>query len=87
MGITEVNARVKLNRTKEKLQQIIKTTVMNFDKLQEQWKSEPQNIPETPKELDKIKEAHNPIDKVRSNMKKELIVQSVLIIAVAFFLF
>ena len=57
---------------------------MNFDKLQEQWKSEPQNIPETPKELDKIKEAHNPIDKVRSNMKKELIVQSVLIIAVAF---
>ncbi|MCT3810684.1 hypothetical protein CMU40_16410 [Elizabethkingia anophelis] len=60
---------------------------MNFDKLQEQWKSEPQNIPEIPKELDKIKEAHNPIDKVRSNMKKELIVQSVLIIAVAFFPF
>ncbi len=60
---------------------------MNFDKLQEQWKSEPQNIPEIPKELDKIKEVHNPIDKVRSNMKKELIVQSVLIIAVAFFPF
>lgn len=28
---------------------------MNFDKLQEQWKSEPQNIPEIPKELDKNK--------------------------------
>lgn len=30
MGITEVNARVKLNRTKEKLQQIIKNYGYEF---------------------------------------------------------
>ena len=53
---------------------------MNFDKLQEQWKSEPAEYSEIPKELDKIKEAHNPIDKVRSNMKKELIVQLCLLL-------
>ncbi|MDE5492668.1 hypothetical protein [Elizabethkingia meningoseptica] len=60
---------------------------MNFDQLQEQWNKEPQDIPKLPKQLDKIKEAHNPIDKVRSNMKKELIMQSVLVIAAAFFPF
>ncbi|UZJ63536.1 sigma-70 region 4 domain-containing protein [Sphingobacterium sp. KU25419] len=30
LGISEVNARVKLNRTKEKLQQIIKTQGYEF---------------------------------------------------------
>ena len=60
---------------------------MNFDQLQEQWNKEPQNIPEFPEKLDKIKEARNPIDKVRSNMKKELIVQSVLVVLIAFFPF
>ncbi|WP_407483734.1 hypothetical protein [Elizabethkingia meningoseptica] len=60
---------------------------MNFDQLQEQWNKEPQNIPEFPEKLDKIKEARNPIDKVRSNMKKDLIVQSVLVVLIAFFPF
>ena len=41
---------------------------MNFDKLQEQWNQENNEV-SLPQNLDKIKEAHNPIDKVRRNMK------------------
>lgn len=56
---------------------------MNFDKLQEQWNQENNEV-SLPQNLDKIKEAHNPIDKVRRNMKFDLISQAVLTILIGF---
>jgi len=56
---------------------------MNFDKLQEQWNQENNEV-SLPQNLDKIKEAHNPIDKVRRNMKFDLISQAVLTVLIGF---
>lgn len=56
---------------------------MNFDKLQEQWNRESNEV-SLPQNLDKIKEAHNPIDKVRRNMKFDLISQAVLTVLIGF---
>ena len=56
---------------------------MNFDKLQEQWNQENNEV-SLPQNLDKIKEAHNPIDKVRRNMKFDLISQAVLTVFIGF---
>lgn len=56
---------------------------MNFDKLQEQWNQENNEV-SLPQNLDKIKEAHNPIDKVRKNMKFDLISQAVLTVLIGF---
>lgn len=56
---------------------------MNFDKLQEQWNKENNEV-SLPQNLDKIKEAHNPIDKVRRNMKFDLISQAVLTVLIGF---
>lgn len=56
---------------------------MNFDKLQEQWIQENNEV-SLPQNLDKIKEAHNPIDKVRRNMKFDLISQAVLTVLIGF---
>ncbi len=56
---------------------------MNFDKLQEQWNQENNEV-SLPQNLDKIKEAHNPIDKVRRNMKFDLISQAVLTVLFGF---
>ena len=56
---------------------------MNFDKLQEQWNQESNEV-SLPQNLDKIKEAHNPIDKVRRNMKFDLISQAVLTVLIGF---
>lgn len=56
---------------------------MNFDKLQEQWNQENNEV-SLPQNLDKIKEAHNPIDKVRRNMKFDLISQAILTVLIGF---
>ena len=56
---------------------------MNFDKLQEKWNQENNEV-SLPQNLDKIKEAHNPIDKVRRNMKFDLISQAVLTVLIGF---
>ena len=56
---------------------------MNFDELQEQWNQENNEV-SLPQNLDKIKEAHNPIDKVRRNMKFDLISQAVLTVFIGF---
>ena len=56
---------------------------MNFDKLQEEWNQENNEV-SLPQNLDKIKEAHNPIDKVRRNMKFDLISQAVLTVLIGF---
>ena len=56
---------------------------MNFDELQEQWNQENNEV-SLPQNLDKIKEAHNPIDKVRRNMKFDLISQAVLTVLIGF---
>ena len=56
---------------------------MNFDKLQQQWNQENNEV-SLPQNLDKIKEAHNPIDKVRRNMKFDLISQAVLTVLIGF---
>ena len=56
---------------------------MNFDKLQEQWNQENNEV-SLPQNLDKIKEAHNPIDKVRRDMKFDLISQAVLTVLIGF---
>ena len=56
---------------------------MNFDKFQEQWNQENNEV-SLPQNLDKIKEAHNPIDKVRRNMKFDLISQAVLTVLIGF---
>lgn len=56
---------------------------MNFDKLQEQWNQENNEV-SLPQNLDKIKEAHNPIEKVRRNMKFDLISQAVLTVLIGF---
>ena len=56
---------------------------MNFEKLQEQWNQENNEV-SLPQNLDKIKEAHNPIDKVRRNMKFDLISQAVLTVLIGF---
>lgn len=56
---------------------------MNFDKLQEQWNQENNEV-SLPQNLDKIKEAHNPIDKVRRNMRFDLISQAVLTVFIGF---
>lgn len=56
---------------------------MNFDKLQEQWNQENNEV-SLPLNLDKIKEAHNPIDKVRRNMKFDLISQAILTVLIGF---
>lgn len=56
---------------------------MNFDKLKEQWNQESNEV-SLPQNLDKIKEAHNPIDKVRRNMKFDLISQAILTVLIGF---
>ena len=86
LGLSEGNARVKLNRTKEKIQQIIKNQVMNFDQLKEQWNKEDSDvhIPDTIKQL---KESKHPIEKIQKNMKKEFPMQILAIILIAFFPF
>ncbi|WDT67252.1 hypothetical protein [Cloacibacterium sp. TD35] len=56
---------------------------MNFDKLKEQWNQESNEV-SLPQNLDKIKEAHNPIDRVRKNMKFDLISQAVLTVLIGF---
>lgn len=48
---------------------------MNFDQLKNEWKAEQSENSEISATMLKIKEAHTPIDKIRKQMKHELIVQ------------
>lgn len=57
---------------------------MNLDELQKAWgkegsDSEPLNLV-----LEKLKKAHQPLDRIRSNMRKELIYQSIAILIMGF---
>ncbi len=57
---------------------------MNFDKLQEQWNNSNDGNIQLPTKLDKIKEAHTPIDEVRKNMRKEFFTQAICLIILGF---
>lgn len=57
---------------------------MNFDKLQEQWNNSNESNIQLPTKLDKIKEAHTPIDEVRKNMRTEFLTQAVCLIIMGF---
>lgn len=57
---------------------------MNFNELQKQWNDEPTNKITVPTEIDTLRKAQTPIDKVRKKMKMDFITQIVLLIAIAF---
>lgn len=44
---------------------------MNFDDLQQQWKDEPSDNVQIPKEIDVLRKAQTPIDAVRKKMKTD----------------
>lgn len=57
---------------------------MNLDELQEAWKQEGKDSDPLHTELDKLKQVNQPLDRIRFNMKKELIVQSFAIVLMGF---
>lgn len=57
---------------------------MNFDKLQEQWNNSNDSKIALPSEENLLKEAHTPIDEVRKNMRRELMVQTAALILLGF---
>ncbi len=84
LGISEGNARVKLNRAKEKLKEIIKNKDMDFNDIQSAWKNEkPENVI-LPTNLEKLKSANMPLDKIKKNLKNEFIYQIISIVFIGF---
>ncbi|KYP14148.1 hypothetical protein [Flavihumibacter sp. CACIAM 22H1] len=57
---------------------------MNLEELQEAWKKEGEGSQPLKTSLETLKRAHQPIDKIRFNMKKELFFQSFAIILMGF---
>ncbi|WP_290797199.1 hypothetical protein [Flavihumibacter sp. UBA7668] len=57
---------------------------MNLDELQEAWKQEGKDSDSLNPTLEKLKQVNQPLDKIRFNMKKELIFQSLAIVLMGF---
>lgn len=53
---------------------------MNLDELQQAWKREGEDGTPLRANLEKLKQAHQPIDKIKRNMRKELIYQCLAIL-------
>ncbi len=58
---------------------------MDFNNLQSVWDNDQNDKVEIPNQLDKIKSANMPIESVRRNMKKDLIVQVITLLAIGVF--
>jgi amino acid transporter len=57
---------------------------MNLDELQKAWGKEGSDSEPLKLVLEKLKKAHQPLDRIRSNMRKELIYQSIAILIMGF---
>lgn len=57
---------------------------MDFNDIQNAWNSEKTDNVVLPDNLEKIKSANTPLDKIRKNLKNELIMQSVAVVLMAF---
>jgi hypothetical protein len=57
---------------------------MNFNELQQQWNNEPTDKILVPRNIDTLRQAQTPIDKVRKKMKTDFFMQGALLIVVAF---
>jgi hypothetical protein len=57
---------------------------MNFNELQQQWNNEPTDRIQIPNNIDTLKEAQTPIDKVRKKMKADFFMQAFILLATGF---
>lgn len=57
---------------------------MNFNDLQQQWNNEPTEGIHVPQNIDALKEAQTPIDRVRKKMKTDFFIQAVLLVLTGF---
>jgi hypothetical protein len=57
---------------------------MNFDDLQQQWKDEPSDNVQIPTEIDVLRKAITPIDKLRKKMKRDFIILYIVLFGVGF---
>jgi len=57
---------------------------MNFNELQKQWNNEPTDRIHIPENIDLLRAAQTPIDKVRKKMKNEFFIQMVMVVFIAF---
>jgi hypothetical protein len=53
---------------------------MSFDELQQQWKDEPSGDVQIPSEMDVLKKAITPIEKLRKRMRKDFFLQNVIVL-------
>lgn len=57
---------------------------MNFNELQQQWNNEPTDDVRVPNNIETLKEAQTPIDKVRKKMKADFFMQAFMLVLVGF---
>lgn len=57
---------------------------MDYNDIQNMWKNDQAEGVALPKNLDKIKSANTPLDKIRKNLKNELIAQVIALIIIGF---